>query len=80
VGCWHNPAELKKSIAFRDKNLILDELDKTYRMHWSCVDARINNLEVGGEIDPSIIMERHYALNWLTSYLDQDWDDVETNT
>jgi hypothetical protein len=75
-----DPVSLKRSVQIRSKSEILDELDKTYRMHWACVDARINNLQAGGEIDPSIIMERHYALNWLTSYLDQDWDDVQTNT
>lgn len=59
---------------------ILDELDKTYRMNWTCVDARINGTPVGGNINPSIIYERHYALNWLTSYQDQAWDDVQTDT
>ncbi|MGO7286211.1 DUF4272 domain-containing protein, partial [Rhizobium ruizarguesonis] len=24
--------------------------------------------------------ERHYALNWLTGYMDQDWDDISTDT
>jgi len=59
---------------------ILDELDKTYRMNWACVDARINGQAVGGGINPSVIYERHYALNWLTQYQNQDWDNVQTNT
>jgi len=32
---------------------------------------------VGGMLT---LYERHYALNWLTNNLDQDWDDVQTNT
>jgi hypothetical protein len=31
-------------------------------------------------LHPSIVYERHYALNWLIQYLDQDWDNVQTNT
>ncbi|MFN5229343.1 MAG: DUF4272 domain-containing protein [Planctomycetota bacterium] len=23
---------------------------------------------------------RHYALNWLIRYMDQEWDDVSTDT
>lgn len=68
------------SVKLRSKEEILDELDKTYRMNWACVDARIKGQQVGGNINPSVIYERHYALNWLTNYLDQDWDDVQTNT
>ncbi len=59
---------------------ILEELDKTYRMNWACVDARIKGEIVGGNINPSVVYERHYALNWLTNYQNQAWDDVKTNT
>ena len=59
---------------------ILDELDKTFRMNWACVDARIKGEQVTGNINPSIIYERHYALNWLTNYQNQEWDEVQTNT
>jgi hypothetical protein len=27
-----------------------------------------------------VVYERHYALNWLTGYMDQDWDDISTDT
>jgi len=33
-----------------------------------------------GGINPSVIYERHHSLNWLTTYQDQDWDEVQTNT
>ncbi len=72
--------EFAKSAQLKSKSEILDELDKIYRMNWSCVDARIKGEEVAGNINPSVIYERHYALNWLTRYQDQDWDDVKTNT
>ena len=64
----------------RSKGELLNELDKIYRMHWACVDARIKGEEVKGAINPSVIYERHYALNWLTKYQNQDWDNITTNT
>ena len=75
-----NKEELKNTIKLKSASNILDELDKTYRMNWACVDARIKGEQVEGNINPSIIFERHYALNWLTNYLDQDWDNVTTDT
>lgn len=58
----------------------LDALDLTYRYHWACVDARINGREAPAGLSSSVVMERHYALNWLTNYGDSDWDDVSTDT
>ena len=72
--------EFISNSAIRSKSEILDELDKTYRMNWTCVDARIKGEAVSGGINPSVVYERHYALNWLTRYQNQDWDDVTTNT
>ncbi|UII27208.1 DUF4272 domain-containing protein [Fulvivirga maritima] len=72
--------EFEASVQLRTKAEILDALDMTYRMHWACVNARINGREVGGAIMPSVIYERHYALNWLTHFMDQPWDEVETPT
>lgn len=59
---------------------ILDLLDLTYRYDWACVDARLNNNEIPGELMPSVVYERHYALNWLVNYMDQDWDNISTDT
>lgn len=72
--------EFTDSIKVRSSSEILDELDKTYRMNWACVDARISNQQVGGELNPSVIYERHYALNWLTNHEDAKWDDVDVST
>lgn len=72
--------DFEGSVKLRNKAEILDELDKTYRMNWACVDARIKGEEVSGSILPSVVYERHYALNWIISHQNQDWDDVLTNT
>jgi len=72
--------EFSNQAQLRSAEEILDELDKTYRMNWACVDARIKGEEVDGAINSSIIYERHYALNWLTNDQDQEWDNVQTHT
>lgn len=72
--------EFEGSVKLRSVSEILDELDKTYRMNWACADARIKGQEVSGNINPSVVYERHYSLNWLTNYQNQDWDNVQTNT
>lgn len=59
---------------------ILDEADLTYRYHWAVVDARINGRSPPAGLDAGVTMERHYALNWLIGYMDQEWDDITTDT
>lgn len=73
-------ADFEASVSLRTSTEILDELDKIYRMNWACVDARLKGEEAAGNIHPGVVYERHYALNWLTNYQNQDWDDVQTNT
>ncbi|MCI4569046.1 DUF4272 domain-containing protein [Lysobacter sp. CFH 32150] len=59
---------------------ILDEADLIYRYHWAVVDARINGKPTPASLEPGVTMERHHALNWLIGYMDQEWDDVSTDT
>jgi len=59
---------------------LLDENDLIYRYHWAVVDARVNGLEIPESINSSVVLERHYALNWLIGYLGQQWDDISTDT
>lgn len=62
----------------RSKTEILDENDLYYRLDWACVDARINGTEPG--VNPGLVYERHYALNWLINYSEQEWDDISCDT
>ncbi|MDR6984907.1 hypothetical protein J2X32_003562 [Rheinheimera pacifica] len=59
---------------------ILDEADLIYRYHWAVVNARINGKPSPSEIDSSVVLERHYTLNWLIGYMGQEWDDISTDT
>jgi hypothetical protein len=64
----------------RPRSEILDEADLIYRYDWAVVDARIKGEDPPGNLDPGVVYERHYALNWLIGYMDQEWDDVTTDT
>jgi hypothetical protein len=80
VGPNKDPNDFINSITeTRTKQEILDACDLYYRLDWACVDARINNRQLQGA-HPGAVYERHYALNWLTNYSDQEWDDVTCDT
>lgn len=59
---------------------ILDALDLHFRLHWATTDARVKNAPAPADLDPGVVVERHYALNWLVRFEDADWDDVDTPT
>lgn len=69
--------EFRQNARLRDSAEILDEADLLYRYHWACVDARIHQREIG--LYYGVVYERHYALNWLIGYQDQEWDEVTTD-
>lgn len=69
-----------KEAKVRSKKEILDQADLIYRLHWATTNARINGKETPAKLNGSVVYERHYVLNWLINYMDQDWDDVSTDT
>jgi hypothetical protein len=69
-----------KKAKLRPQSEILDAADLIYRYHWAVVDANFNGREAPAGLDPGVVWERHYALNWLIGYKDQEWDDVTTDT
>jgi Domain of unknown function (DUF4272) len=64
----------------RSKSAILDEADLIYRMNGACTSARIKNQPAPANMDAGVVYERHYALNWLIRYQNQDWDSVSADT
>lgn len=71
---------LKKGYA-RKPEEILDMADLTMRYDWACVDARIHEKETPASLDGSIVVERHYAFNWITGANNgAGWDDIQPNT
>lgn len=74
------PEKFREQAKLRSKQEILDQADLILRYDWACVNARVKNEPAPGELDSSVVYERHYSLNWLINYLNQDWDDISTDT
>ncbi len=71
---------LRKRAQLRPQSEILDAADSIYRYHWAVVDARVNGGPVPPTLDPGVVYERHYTLNWLIGYESQSWDEISTDT
>ena len=67
-----------KSAVIRSPTEILDLWDLIYRIHWAVRNVKLNNL-APLDVDSSIVIERHYAINWVTNS-SLNWDDVITDT
>ncbi len=74
-----DPTEFIKNAIVRPTTEILDQSDLVYRLHWATRNADLNNQPMPANLDLSIIMERHYAINWVTFYADE-WDEISTDT
>jgi hypothetical protein len=70
----------RQNAKLRSKKEILDQADLILRLDWACVSAKIKNEPAPGGLNSSVVYERHYALNWLIKYMNQDWDSVSTDT
>lgn len=81
VSIHQNFEEFLSTTGLRTRDEILDEADLIFHYDWACVDARVNGLEAPADLNGSVVLERHKALNWLIDIDgDNDWDNVSTNT
>lgn len=74
------PDGLQNKARLRPQAELLDMADLVYRMDWAVVNARVNGKPAPPGIDPGIVYERHYALNWLIGYAGLSWDEIRTDT
>lgn len=75
-----DPEQLIASATLRPAAELLDALDLVTRVHWAVTDARIQKADPPAGLDGGVVLERHYALNWLVRVPDVEWDDVMTPT
>lgn len=71
---------LMQRARLRNQDVLLDAADLIYRYNWAVVDARIKGEAPPAGLDSGVVYERHYTLNWLIGYMDQEWDDISTDT
>ncbi len=72
--------DIVTSAKLRPTKRILDAADMNLRLLWAARDAALNQRETPGGIDGGVLSERQHALNWLTQFGNQPWDDVDTPT
>lgn len=72
--------QMVENASLRYTPVLLDTLDLHYRYHWAIRQAALEQSDPPGGLDPGVVLERHYALNWLTGFEDAPWDEVETPT
>lgn len=71
--------EFMQQVKLRNIEEILDEADLIYRYDWACVDARLKQQNAPANLNASIVLEHHGALNWLIQ-ADADWDNPDVST
>ncbi len=52
----------------------------TIAFDWLVRQAQLKELPVPEGLDGGVVVERHYALNWLVRFEDSAWDEVDTPT
>jgi len=77
-----NRVDFLQGWELRPQDILLDEADLIYRLHWAAREAGLNGREGPAGLYTCVVMERHYALNWLVAPLDDPypWDSVPTHT
>lgn len=64
----------------RNMEEILDEADKIYRLHWACVNNRIQEQQAPASLNESVVMERRRGLFWIIGHRDEEWDYISMDT
>ena len=74
---WGNDMEsLMEKAQVREKSELLDKQDLVHRYDWACIEGQIKKLDIN-KVSSEIVVEWHYALNWLTGVEGvTDWDKV----
>jgi hypothetical protein len=76
----HSFAELLAEAKLHSVSEIMDMLDLHFRYHWATTDAELYGRKAPAKLLSDVVYQRHYALNWLTNYQAQAWDEVTADT
>jgi hypothetical protein len=74
------PDGFRENAKLRPASELFDAADLIYRYHWAVRNAWLQKEPPPAGLEPGVVQERHYALNWLTGDADEPWDDVDTST
>lgn len=76
----HSLEQLLADSKMRSVTEIMDMLDLHFRYHWACTDAELYGRKAPAKLITDVVYQRHYALNWLTNYQGQAWDEITADT
>ena len=76
----NDPGRFLRRRRIRDPSEVYAMLDKIHDQHWSIRNAQLNKQPPPTDLDSGIVLEKHYALNWVVGYNNAEWDDVSTDT
>ena len=68
-------SEFLEKESMRDEAVIYDECEIIYNQHWA---VRDDGRPGSNGLDPGVVREKHYALNWVL--YSEAWDEVSTDT
>jgi hypothetical protein len=71
-------SQILQMARLRPVTQILDQLDFNQRLLWAVRQAKLKDQPMPANLDGGVIVERQYALNWLTRLAGAEWDDVDT--
>lgn len=72
-------AKLEAVSTLRPVKELYTMLDLYYRLHWYCVNERIQGKPANKNTNEGLIYERRKALEWVLN-TENDWDDIEMGT
>jgi len=75
-----SPWPFIRSLRLRSTSEILDASDLIYRLHWATRNSNLKGEMAPGGLITGIVQEWHHAINWITKYGEEEWDDVATDT
>jgi len=74
-----SPADFIAGARLRPADDVRDEEMRLYDEHWHVRDAQLRRQPMPAGLDAGIVMERRYALSWMSGY-GKTWDHVPTDT
>lgn len=72
-----NNEKIERLSVLKSEVEIYKMLDYYFRLHWYCVDERINGRQA--KINEGLVYERRKSLEWIFNRAD-DWDNVDMST
>jgi len=69
-----------ESASLRDQEEIEEEYERIYDIHWKVRNAERTGVSTEIKYNSGVVQERHYAMNWITGYCGQAWDEITTDT